>query len=170
MYDDRGSEPFEEITRLEEYYPTRTEAGILREAAKPIGAFVWPRPVVVEYGAGAAVKTALLLAALDRPAEYLAVDLAGDFMSSSVARLGSQFPGLKVRLRVADFTRDFDLPDGLGAAPRLGFFPGSTFGNLSEAFTRLAELGGWDVAELWTDADRLFAVFGLVAAEPAQGS
>jgi uncharacterized SAM-dependent methyltransferase len=47
LYDDRGSELFEEITRLEEYYPTRTEAGILREAAKPIGAFVWPRPVVV---------------------------------------------------------------------------------------------------------------------------
>jgi L-histidine Nalpha-methyltransferase len=74
------------------------------------------------------VKTALVLAALDRPAEYLAVDLAGDFMNSSVARLGSQFPGLKVGLRVADFTRDFNLPD------------------------------------------RLFAVFGLVAAEPAQGS
>lgn len=290
LYDDRGSELFEEITRLEEYYPSRIEAGILREAAIPIGAFVWSRPVVLEYGAGAAVKTALLLAALDRPAEYLAVDLAGDFMRLSVARLGSQFPGLKVGLRVADFTRDFDLPDGLGATPRLGFFPGSTFGNLSEdeavtllrrmrrqlgqdgraiigidlrkgldrllpayddrdgvtaafnlnllermnrelganfqqdgfrhearwnpdecavemhivslcpqivtiagffdfdfwtgdsihtessrkydaqSFTRLAELGGWDVAELWTDADRLFAVFGLVAAQPARGS
>ena len=132
LYDDRGSELFEEITRLKEYYPTRTEAGILREAAKPIGAFVQPRSVVVEYGAGAAVKTALLLAALERPAEYLAVDVAGDFMSLSVARLGSQFPGIKVGLHVADFTRDFDLPDGLGAAPRLGFFPGSTFGNLSE--------------------------------------
>lgn len=132
LYDDSGSELFGEITRLKEYYPTRTEAGILREAAKPIAAFVGARPVVVEYGAGAAVKTALLLAALDRPAEYLAVDVAGDFMSSSVARLGSQFPGIKVGLQVADFTRDFDLPDGLGAAPRLGFFPGSTFGNLSE--------------------------------------
>ena len=289
LYDDRGSELFEEITRVEEYYPTRTEARILREAAKPIGAFVGTRAIIVEYGAGAAVKTALLVAALDGPAEYLAVDVAEDFMRSSVARLGSQFPDLKVGLRVADFTRDFDLPDGLGAAPRLGFFPGSTFGNLSEdeavallrrmrrqlgkggraiigvdlrkgldrllpayddrdgvtaafnlnllermnrelganfqpdafrhearwnadefavemhivslcpqivmiagfdfdfrsgesihtessrkydaeSFTRLTKLGGWDVAELWTDADRLFAVFGLVAAEPAQGS
>jgi uncharacterized SAM-dependent methyltransferase len=56
LYDARGSELFEEITRLEEYYPARTEAGIPREAVKPIGAFVWLRPVVVEYGAGAAVK------------------------------------------------------------------------------------------------------------------
>jgi dimethylhistidine N-methyltransferase len=125
-------ELFEEITRLEEYYPTRTEAGILREAAKPIGAFVGPRPVIVEYGVGAAVKTALLLTALDRPAEYLAVDVAEDFMRSSLDRLGSQFPGLKIGSRVADFTREFNLPDELGITPRLGFFPGSTLGNLSE--------------------------------------
>jgi L-histidine Nalpha-methyltransferase len=132
LYDDRGSALFEDITRLEEYYPTRTEAGILREAAKSISAFVGPRPVIVEYGAGAAVKTALLLAALDRPTEYLAVDVAEDFMRSSVARLGLQFPNLKVGLRIVDFTQEFDLPDNLGIAPRLGFFPGSTFGNLSD--------------------------------------
>lgn len=132
LYDDRGSELFEEITRLKEYYPSRTETAILREAATPIRTFAGPHSVLVEYGAGATVKTTLLLAALDHPAEYLAIDVAANFMRSSLVRLGSEFPNLKVSSLTADFTLDFELPSGLGSAPRLGFFPGSTFGNLAE--------------------------------------
>ncbi|KAA2212383.1 L-histidine N(alpha)-methyltransferase [Teichococcus oryzae] len=130
LYDDRGCRLFEEITRLDEYYPTRTETTILRDQAAAMAGFAGPAPVLVEYGAGAAVKTAILLEAL-RPSLYIPVDIAGDFLAQSAARITRRFPELKVRPVIADFTADFDLPAGLPAGvPRCGFFPGSTIGNL----------------------------------------
>lgn len=133
LYDDRGSEIFEEITRVEDYYPTRTETAILRSRGGEIAEFCGPRATLVEYGAGASVKTEILLDALEAPELYVPVDIAGDFLKASASRIGENFPGLAVRPVVADFTDDFELPDDLpGEGRRNGFFPGSTIGNLDE--------------------------------------
>jgi len=133
LYDDRGSELFEEITQLPEYYPTRTETGILRENAAEIAAFCGARAVIVEYGAGAGVKTEILLGALESPALYVPVDIAGDFLVDAANRIESRFPYIEIRPVVADFTSDFDLPSDLPKLPpRVAFFPGSTIGNLAK--------------------------------------
>lgn len=131
LYDDRGSELFEEITALPEYYPTRTETAILYDNAGAIAAFCGPRAVLVEYGAGAGVKTEILLGALENPALYVPVDIAGDFLAMSAERIERRFPYIEIRPVVADFTDDFDLPADLPKlTPRVAFFPGSTVGNL----------------------------------------
>ena len=134
LYDDRGSELFEEITRLPEYYPTRTETGVLQANAADMAAFCGPRAVLVEYGAGASVKTEILLGALENPALYVPVDIAGDFLVTAAERIERRFPYIEIRPVVADFTADFDLPRDLPKLPpRVAFFPGSTIGNLAPA-------------------------------------
>ncbi|MCB8839536.1 L-histidine N(alpha)-methyltransferase [Aurantimonas sp. VKM B-3413] len=131
LYDDRGSELFEEITRVDDYYPTRTETGILEGNAAAMAGFCGTGAVIIEYGAGAGVKTEILLGALEDPALYVPVDIAGDFLKASAERIESRFPDLTVQPVVADFTDDFDLPEDLPrGARRVGFFPGSTIGNL----------------------------------------
>lgn len=134
LYDDTGSELFERITRLPEYYPTRTETAILRASAAEIARFVGPDVALIEYGAGAAVKTRILLDALIEPLAYLPVDIAGDFLDQAVERLRDHYPVLVVQPVVADFTRTFQLPALPPAidrsARRVAFFPGSTIGNL----------------------------------------
>lgn len=132
LYDDRGSELFEEITQLPEYYPTRTETAILRENAAEIAGFCGARAVLVEYGAGAGVKTEILLGALENPALYVPIDIAGDFLVDAAERIERRFPYIEIRPVVADFTADFDLPADLPKLPpRVAFFPGSTIGNLA---------------------------------------
>jgi dimethylhistidine N-methyltransferase len=134
LYDDAGSELFEEITDLTEYYPTRTETGILRDSIGEIAQFCGPDAVVIEYGAGASIKSELLLAGLDRPRLFVPIDIAGDFLALSAERLNERFPELDVWPVTADFTNNFDLPDGLPCdCHRVGFFPGSTIGNLAPA-------------------------------------
>jgi len=135
LYDDRGSQLFEDITRLEEYYPTRTETGILREHAAEIAAFVGEGAVLFEYGAGAGIKTEILIDALQTPRMYVPVDIAGDFLDQTIERMRARYPLLETRGVIADFTTDFDLPADLPRARRAAFFPGSTIGNLDEAET-----------------------------------
>ncbi len=131
LYDDRGSEIFEQITAVADYYPTRTETAILREKSGEMARFCGERATVIEYGAGAGVKTEILLGALEAPELYVPVDIAGDFLKASASRIEERFPGLTVRPVVADFTEDFELPDDVaGDGTRTGFFPGSTIGNL----------------------------------------
>lgn len=130
FYDDAGSQLFEAITQLPEYYPTRTETAILAEQAGAIAAAVGPGRAVIEYGSGSSAKTPLLLGPLHAGA-YVPVDISGDFLSQSAAALAAQFPGLPIRPVVADFTRGFQLPADIASLPRLGFFPGSTLGNLA---------------------------------------
>lgn len=130
FYDRRGSELFEAITDLPEYYPTRTEVGILAGCAADIGAVVGPGRAVVEFGSGSSAKTPLLLRAIDAAA-YVPVDISGDFLMSSAAALAADFPGLAVAPVVADFTHAFRMPAAVAGLPRLGFFPGSTIGNLA---------------------------------------
>jgi dimethylhistidine N-methyltransferase len=129
FYDHRGSELFEKITQLAEYYPTRTEVGILSEHSPEIGRTVGPGRVVVEFGAGSATKTPLLLDCL-APAGYVPVDISGDFLRESCEALEQRYPGLPIHPVEADFSRASTLPAALAHHQRLGFFPGSTIGNM----------------------------------------
>ena len=129
FYDRRGSELFEAITALPEYYPTRTETAILERIGPELARTIGPDHAVVEFGSGSSTKTPLLLDAI-APAAYVPIDISGDFLRDSAARLGARFPGLPVAPVEADFTRPIRLPDGVAAMPRLGFFPGSTIGNM----------------------------------------
>lgn len=129
FYDDAGSQLFEDITQLPEYYPTRAETEILTSHAAEIAALIGPGRAVVEFGSGSSVKTPLLLSAI-APAAYVPLDIAGDFLRASSAALAAKFPGLPVWPVEADFMRRVELPSEVAALPKLGFFPGSTIGNM----------------------------------------
>jgi L-histidine N-alpha-methyltransferase len=128
LYDRRGSELFEEITRLPEYYPTRTETAILERHSGEFAQLLGTGEAVVEFGSGSSAKTPILLRAI-RPAFYVPVDISGDFLRESARALQAEFQALPIHPVEADFTRPFDLPAAIADAPRLGFFPGSTIGN-----------------------------------------
>jgi dimethylhistidine N-methyltransferase len=129
FYDHRGSELFEAITELPEYYPTRTETALLRSVAGEIAERVGLRRAVVEFGSGSSTKTPILLQALD-PSAYVPIDISGDFLRESSRALAERFPGLPVFPVEADFLKPIALPQQVRAAPKLGFFPGSTIGNM----------------------------------------
>ncbi|MBB4658864.1 L-histidine N(alpha)-methyltransferase [Parvularcula dongshanensis] len=139
LYDDRGCVLFEDITSLDAYYPTRTEAAIFDAALPEVGERL-PGAAVAEFGSGASVKSVRLIEAVD-PVLYVPIDIAEDFMSEAAESLRAKFPKLEVLPVAADFTEPAALPEAfLGAEPRLGFFPGSTIGNFdaggAEAFLR----------------------------------
>ncbi|WP_188065332.1 L-histidine N(alpha)-methyltransferase [Sphingobium sp. KCTC 72723] len=129
FYDRRGSELFEAITDLPEYYPTRTETALLERHGADFAASIGPGRAVVEFGAGSARKTPHLLRAI-APAAYVPIDISGDFLHASSAALASAFPGLPVIPLVGDFNGPLALPAAIDGLPRLGFFPGSTIGNM----------------------------------------
>lgn len=135
LYDERGSELFDEITRLEDYYPTRAETEILTDHAQEISGFCGGGALLIEYGAGAGIKTEILIEALDEPRLYVPIDIAGDVLARTTRRIRMRFPDLETLPIVADFNRDFDLPPGLPFGPRTAFFPGSTIGNLDHRET-----------------------------------
>lgn len=129
FYDDAGSQLFEDITRLPEYYPTRAETEILTQRSADFAAMIGEGRAVVEFGSGSSVKTPLLLSAIN-PAAYVPLDIAGDFLRAAAADLAAKFPGLPVYPVEADFMRQVALPEEVAALPKLGFFPGSTIGNM----------------------------------------
>lgn len=128
FYDAAGSELFEEITRLSEYYPTRTEIGILKDNACDIAALIPPSAALIEFGAGASTKIRRLLDCADISA-YVPVDISGDFLSDQATALRRDYPSLAVEPVIADFTSAFELPFAVAGLPKVGFFPGSTIGN-----------------------------------------
>ena len=129
FYDERGSQLFEDITKQPEYYPTRAETEILRDRGDEFAELVGPDRAVVEFGSGSSVKTPLLLEAVD-PAAYVPLDISGEFLRQSAAALSEKFPGLPVHPVEADFMRKVELPDEVEHLRKLGFFPGSTIGNM----------------------------------------
>jgi dimethylhistidine N-methyltransferase len=141
FYDATGSELFEQITVLPEYYPTRTELGILRERGAEVAAIIPAGAALVEFGAGATTKVRLLLERCAFGA-YVPVDISGDFLKAQADALRRDFPALSVYPVAADFTAPFALPDAVKAMPKVGFFPGSTLGNFephqASAFLRSA--------------------------------
>ncbi len=130
FYDAEGCRLFGLITELPEYYLTRTELALLRAVAPAVGALAPTGAAVVEYGAGSETKAAILLSALRAPAAYLPIDVAADALADGAARLARRFPGLAIHPVVADFLAPFRLPPVARLHPPLGFFPGSTIGNL----------------------------------------
>lgn len=129
LYDDAGSQLFEDITQVPEYYPTRAETEILAERREDFASLIGAGRAVVEFGSGSSVKTPLLLRAID-PGAYVPLDISGDFLRASAAELSGKFPGLPVHPVEADFTKRVQLPAAVSAMPKLGFFPGSTIGNM----------------------------------------
>jgi dimethylhistidine N-methyltransferase len=129
LYDRRGSELFEQITELPEYYPTRTERALLDAISGEVAAIAGVGDVVVEFGSGSSAKTPVLLRAVE-PCAYVPIDISGDFLRSSAAALQRDFPDLAILPVEGDFMQPIALPPEIADATRLGFFPGSTIGNL----------------------------------------
>lgn len=150
FYDAAGSALFEEITVLPEYYPTRTELGILDARGPEIAALLPEGAALVEFGSGSTVKLRRLLRHLPGLSAYVPVDVSETFLHAQAETLRGDFPGLAVRPVAADFTRPFALPPGLSEGPLAGFFPGSTIGNFEPG-----------------EAARLLDVFGRILGEGA---
>jgi dimethylhistidine N-methyltransferase len=147
LYDRRGSELFEEITEVAEYYPTRTETRLLAGLAPELESEIGGVHSLVEIGSGASRKTRLLLAAIHSLARYVPVDISAEFLHDAASGLARDFPRLAVQPVVADFTEPFALPEAGAAAGdsagNLGFFPGSTIGNFTPdaAVALMTQLG-----------------------------
>lgn len=142
FYDTRGSELFELITRLPEYYPSRTERRLIEQHGREIARLTGTGRTVVEFGSGSSSKTPLLLTAVS-PSAYVPIDISGEFLRASAKALAGNFPKVIVAPVEADFSRAVEIPPIAGSAPRLGFFPGSTIGNSTpfEAVDLLREIG-----------------------------
>ncbi|MDO9361311.1 MAG: L-histidine N(alpha)-methyltransferase [Sphingopyxis sp.] len=144
FYDATGSALFEDITALPEYYPTRSESDLLTRHAADIAAAIGKGRAVVELGSGSSTKTPLLLDAI-APAAYVPVDISGDFLRDSALTLAARFTRLPIYPVEADFTQRVTLPDEIADLPKLGFFPGSTIGNMV-ARTAVDLLRNWRCA------------------------
>jgi dimethylhistidine N-methyltransferase len=143
FYDDAGCRLFERITGEPEYYPTRTEIDILRTQARAIVDTFPPSAALVEFGMGTSTKVRILLEAATTLATYVPVDIAADFLRQEADGVARDFPALEVLPVAADFMQAFDLPSAVRGRPLVGFFPGSTIGNLEphEATTFLQRVG-----------------------------
>jgi uncharacterized SAM-dependent methyltransferase len=132
FYDERGSQLFEEITRLPEYYPTETELGIMRDNVGEIAELVGKQASLIEFGSGSSLKTRVLLENLDELAAYVPVDISEDHLLESAQQIREDFPDLDVLPVVADFTQPFQLPSPkIMPVRNIVYFPGSTIGNFT---------------------------------------
>lgn len=129
FYDAIGSDLFEQITELPEYYPTRTEIRILHDCASQIADRTLDGTVLVEFGSGSSLKTDILLAACPAITRYVPIDVSHASLTLAAARLAVAFPSLRVEPVLGDFTANVVLPSDVQDLPKLGFFPGSTLGN-----------------------------------------
>src|SRR5690554_3690992 len=129
LYDDRGSQLFNAICELPEYYPTRTELALTERFAPEIAQRIGECANLIELGAGSGLKTRTLLAHLDDPAAYIPVDISSHELARCVRAISKQFPDLTVEPVVADYTGDWSLPRLSRSARSLFYFPGSTIGN-----------------------------------------
>jgi dimethylhistidine N-methyltransferase len=130
FYDDSGSDLFEQLTRLDEYYPTRAELRIMRTAASEMASRLGQQCLVIEYGSGTSLKTRVLLDQLQRPAGYIPIDISREQLRQSASALASAYPGLAVLPVCADYTASLELPRELpDCARRVAYYPGSTIGN-----------------------------------------
>ena len=133
FYDEAGSALFERITALPEYYPTRTEIALLNSYGDGIGDSVPSGGAVVEFGSGSSRKTGLLLKALRRPRAYIPIDISPSALYPAARRIQRMFPGIDVHPVLGSFGDLGQMQLPAGAHPCIGFFPGSTIGNLAPA-------------------------------------
>ncbi|WP_299153570.1 L-histidine N(alpha)-methyltransferase [uncultured Tateyamaria sp.] len=145
LYDHAGSALFEEITGLPEYYPTRTEISILRAHAANLAGYISEGGALVELGSGASIKTRLLLDAGPHIAAYVPIDISAAFLHATADDLHTRYPHLAVHPTVGDFANPIALPAALHDLPKVGFFPGSTIGNLDplDAIALLVRARAW---------------------------
>ena len=144
FYDQRGSRLFEAITRLPEYYPTRTEAAILSDNAAAIAAACGQDCLLIEPGSGNCEKVRYLLDAV-APRAYVPIDISADFLQQAPQDLGSEYPELAIHAVCADFSSEWEATPSLPAGKPVIFYPGSTIGNLDpgEARAFLSGLKSW---------------------------
>ncbi|MFG6496448.1 L-histidine N(alpha)-methyltransferase [Fictibacillus sp. UD] len=128
FYDKKGSELFEAITMLAEYYPTRTELFILNKYRDEMAAAIGTDTALVEFGSGSSEKVRTLLEAMPELKEYVPIDISKDFLYQSARALSIEYPHLNVHAVSADYTEKFEVPK-LASASKAVFFPGSTIGN-----------------------------------------
>src|SRR5690606_37922407 len=137
FYDERGSELFDRICALPEYYPTRTELSIMAAHLPEIAELVGPHAAVIEFGAGSNTKVRRLLDALEAPAAYVPVEISADYLMKQAEDLANDYPDVHIQQVFADFTQPFELPEHPVMPQRnLVFFPGSTIGNFTRAEAR----------------------------------
>ena len=141
FYDARGSELFEAITELPEYYPTRAETSLLTRIAPELASRIPDGAILIEYGSGASAKTRLILDAAPQLAAYAPIDISPSALDAAAAAIRRDYPSLVVEPLVRDFTRGGAAPAAAAGRRRVGFFPGSTIGNFdpNEAVRLLAE-------------------------------
>ncbi len=132
FYDERGSELFDQICELPEYYLTRTELDIMRRNIEDIVQAIGPQASLIEFGSGASLKIRILLGNLEQLAAYVPVDISGDFLINAAQRIQQDFPDVEVLPVTADFLQPFDLPQPkVNPMRNVVYFPGSTIGNFS---------------------------------------
>ncbi len=129
FYDAAGSALFDRICELPEYYPTRTELGLLERYGREMAECIGAGAEIIEFGAGSSRKVRLLLDALRAPRRFVPIDISAEHLHEAAARLRADYPALEVLPIAADFTRRLLLPAAAG--PRVGFFPGSSIGNFT---------------------------------------
>ena len=144
FYDTRGSELFESITNLPEYYPSRTERSLYVKYAESMAKYCGQNCVLIELGSGSSEKVKLLLDAI-LPAAYVPIDIAIDFLQLSSKKLAKEFPWLNIHAICSDFSNHDEPPKGLPAGKRVIFYPGSTLGNMTPDLARqfLMNLRQW---------------------------
>ena len=174
LYDERGSKLFDRICEQEEYYPTRTEMSIMREAAAEMAGAIGPRARLVEYGSGSSRKIRLLLDHLEDPVVYVPIDISRDHLVASAEALAADYPTLPVQPLCADYTGPLTLPEPPAPVARtVGYYPGSTIGNFRptdarDFLARVAETVGPDGGlligvDLKKDVDVLEAAYNDAA-------
>ena len=131
FYDERGSDLFQKICDLPEYYPTRAEMGLLKSMAGEIAELIGPGCQMIEYGCGSSEKMRIVLSALIEPESFTAVDISKEHLLVVTKALSLEYPDLMVHAVSADFIRPFAVPAMVGTGLRVGFFPGSTIGNFT---------------------------------------
>ncbi|WP_237065877.1 L-histidine N(alpha)-methyltransferase [Microbulbifer guangxiensis] len=131
LYDERGSQLFEQICELQDYYVTRTEADIFAHDLLEMAGAIGADALLIEPGAGNCEKAEPLLAALESPAGYLPMDISPEILLAAKHRIQARLPDLPVHAAVGDFTTDtaWELLPSVNARRRVIFFPGSTIGN-----------------------------------------
>ena len=135
FYDQTGSELFEKITQLKEYYLTRTELALLDQYLPEVVQYIGTRVCVIEYGSGSTLKIRKVLEVL-RPQAYVPIDISAEHLKEQARALHADFPTLDVLPVCADLTQAFDLPSETQGLERVGFFPGSSIGNFTPSFAQ----------------------------------
>lgn len=130
FYDEAGSQLFDLITELDEYYLTRTEVQIMHDKIQEIASVLGPHCMLIEYGSGRSIKTRQLLDHLESPAAYVPIDISREHLLQAALELAQSYPKLEILPICADYTSNFKLPQPSEAGARqVAYYPGSTIGN-----------------------------------------